>query len=50
MKRGVRWRGGPESCFNENEIFLLTDLGSRKSSYENLIESPKKYGHDFIAH
>jgi hypothetical protein len=27
--------------FNENETFLLTDLGSGKSSYENLIKSPK---------
>jgi hypothetical protein len=40
MKANVWWKSGPGSYFNKIENILLTDLGSRKSSYKNLIESP----------
>ncbi len=41
IKGEAFWKGGPISFLKVT--FLLTDLGSGKSFYENLIESPKKF-------
>jgi hypothetical protein len=41
MKGEVQWKGGPGSFFKIKVRHFINGSGKLKSSYKNLIESPK---------